>query len=304
MTHAPLDPATTPAGATSPGGETHERDWAALELEILGDLARVGTSIAEEMSQGYRATAAVLPAGSPARVKADREVGLAFMRISRAVRLTMAMFGRARQAREALLNGTAAPAVPDMPGRPQSSAEAEQRAVEAIDRLFARALDGDLDDEEDLFDDLDDEEDLFDDLYDGPDPADAPDRPDRESLTEFADFGFSLDRCHPGEVIARIYRDLGLPPDPVRWPQAWPAPQAPQAPRASQASQAGVPGKGEAVAEASGPVGIPDRPAAPAPSDPSSSDPRPEPPALPPAAGPAPSADPPARPRGPPEDSS
>jgi hypothetical protein len=54
MTQAPLDPPTTPAGATSPGGETHERDWAALELEVLGDLARIGNAIAEEMNQGYR----------------------------------------------------------------------------------------------------------------------------------------------------------------------------------------------------------------------------------------------------------
>jgi hypothetical protein len=215
MTQAPLDPTTAPAGTTSPGGETHERDWAALELEVLHDLARIGTAISEQLNQGYAATAAALPAGSPARVKADREVALAFMRLSRAVRLTMAMFGRVRQAREALAAGTAGPALPE-----RSPAGPSQRTVDAmIRRLEARTLDLDaeLDD-----DDLDDEEDLFDDLYDGPDPADAADCPDRESLTELADFGFSLKSCGPGEVIARIYRDLGLPPDPTRWPQAWP----------------------------------------------------------------------------------
>ena len=214
MTQAPLAPATTPAGATSPGGETHERDWAALELEVLHDLARIGTAISEQLNQGYAATAAALPAGSPARVKADREVALAFMRLSRAVRLTMAMFGRVRQAREALAAGTASPAAPFMPERPPAGPS--QRAVEAMVRaLEARTLDLDA-----AGDDFDDEEDLYDDLYDGPDPADAP---DRESLTELADFGFSLDHCRPGEVIARIYRDLGLPPDPACWPQAWPA---------------------------------------------------------------------------------
>jgi hypothetical protein len=287
MTQAPLDPATTPAGTTSPGGETLERDWAALELEVLHDLARIGTAISEQLNQGYRATAAALPAGSPARVKADREVALAFMRLSRAVRLTLAMFGRVRQAREALAAGTAGPAAPSMPERPPTGSS--QRAVEAmVRRLEARTLDfdADLDD-----DDLDDEEDLFDDLYDGPDPADAPDRPDRESLTELADFGFSLKSCGPGEVIARIYRDLGLPPDPARWPQAWPG---------------GVPAKVASPVERPDPDKIPDGPAAP--SDPSSSDPRPEPsPPSPPEAGPAPSVGPPvppARRRGPPEDSS
>jgi hypothetical protein len=219
MTQAPLDPATAPAGTTSPGGETHERDWAELELEVLHDLARIGNSISEQLNQGYKATAAALPAGSPARVKADREVALAFMRLSRAVRLTMAMFARVRQAREALAAGTASPAGPERP-----SAGSSQRAIEAMVRaLEARTLDFDAEADDLDDDDLDDEEDLFDDLYDGPDPAEAPDRPDRENLTEFADFGFSLDRCHPGEVIARIYRDLGLPPDPARWPQAWPA---------------------------------------------------------------------------------
>jgi hypothetical protein len=221
------------------------------------------------------------------------------MRISRAVRLTMAMFGRVRQAREALAAGTASPAAPAMPERPRSSAgrssAPSRRSPGRLTRPDARFSKT----KRICDDDLDDEEDLFDDLYDRPDPADAPDRPDRESLTELADFGFSLDRCHPGEVIARIYRDLGLPPDPARWPQAWPA---------SRASQAGISAKVEAIAKASGPAGIPDRPAAPVPSDPSPSDPRPRPPpAPPPAAGPAPSADPPvppARPRGPPEDSS
>jgi hypothetical protein len=221
MTQAPLDPATAPAGTTSPGGETHERDWAALELEVLHDLARIGTAISEQLNQGYQATAAALPAGSPARVKADREVALAFMRLSRAVRLTMAMFGRVRQAREALAAGTALPAGPARPptGAPQRAVEAMVRALEA------RTLDLDAEGDDFDDDDLDDEEDLFDDLYDGPDPAEAPDRPDRESLTELADFGFSLDHCRPGEVIARIYRDLGLPPDPTRWPQARPASQ-------------------------------------------------------------------------------
>jgi hypothetical protein len=260
MTQAPLDPATAPAGTTSPGGETHEQDWAVLELEVLHDLARVGTAISEQLNQGYAATAAALPAGSPARVKADREVALAFMRLSRAVRLTMAMFGRVRQAREALAAGTASPVAPFMPQRPPAGAS--QRAVDAmVRRLEARTLDLDAEPNDFDDDDLDDEEDLFDDLYDGPDPADAPDRPDRESLTELADFGFSLKSCGPGEVIARIYRDLGLPPDPARWPQAWPA---------------GVPGPGGAVAEASGPDGAPDRHTVPAPpSDPYPPDPRP-----------------------------
>jgi hypothetical protein len=287
MTQTPLDPATTPAGTTSPGGETHERDWAELELEVLHDLARIGTSISEQLNQGYQATAAALPAGSPARVKADREVALAFMRLSRAVRLTMAMFGRVRQAREALAAGTALPA-----GLARPPTGSSQRAVEAMVRaLEARTLDLDAEGDELDDDDLDDEEDLFDDLDDGPDPADAPDRPDRESLTELADFGFSLDHCRPGEIIARIYRDFGLPPDPARWPQAWPD---------------GVPAKVASPVERPDPDKIPDRPAAP--SDPSSSDPRPEPPPpSPPEAGPAPAVGPPvppARRRGPPEDSS
>jgi hypothetical protein len=121
--------------------------------------------------------------------------------------------------------------------------------------LEARTLDLDAEGDDLDDDDLDDEEDLFDDLYDGPDPADAPDRPDRESLTELADFGFSLDRCHPGEVIARIYRDLGLPPDPARWPQAWPAgasgsaaPESPPDPRPED-------GPRTALSTRSGPAG-------------------------------------------------
>jgi hypothetical protein len=217
-----------PAGTTSPGGETLERDWAALELEVLHDLARIGTAISEQLNQGYKATAAALPAGSPARVKADREVALAFMRLSRAVRLTMAMFGRVRQAREALAAGTASPAGPAMP--PTGSS---QRAIDAMVRaLEARTLDFDAEADDFDDDDLDDEEDLFDDLYDGPDPADAPDRPDRESLTELADFGFSLDRCGPGEVIAGSIATSACPRTPpagrkpgrTGFPPRWPAP--------------------------------------------------------------------------------
>jgi hypothetical protein len=295
MTQAPLDPATAPAGTTSPGGETLERDWAELELEVLHDLARIWNSISEQLNQGYQATAAALPAGSPARVKADREVALAFMRLSRAVRLTMAMFGRVRQAREALAAGTASPAAPVMPERPPAGSS--QRAVEAMVRaLEARTLDLDDDDLDD--DDLDDEEDLFDDLYDGPDPADRPDRPDRESLTEFADFGFSLDHCGPGEVIARIYRDLGLPPDPARWPQAWPA---------GALVPAKVAAKASSLDSAFRPDPAPSSPEVPAQSsDPPLSDPE-QPPSPSPEADPAPSADrarPSARQHGPPEDSS
>jgi hypothetical protein len=304
MTQAPIDPATAPAGTTGPGGEAHERDWAALELEVLHDLARIGNSISEQLNQGYQATAAALPAGSPARVKADREVALAFMRLSRAVRLTMAMFGRVRLAREALAAGVFLPGMPAMPGRPRPSAEAAQRAAAAMARTLARDLDAELDDE-----DLDDEEDLFDDLYDGPDPADAPDRPDRESLTEFADFGFSLDRCGPGEVIARIYHDLGLPPDPIRWPQAWPdGVPAPASVPAKATGRAGTAGRDIAP----GLDRAPNRPEAPAHSSgphragPHRADPEP-PPTPPPEAGQAPSADPSrpsARQHGPPEDSS
>jgi hypothetical protein len=301
MTQAPLDPATAPAGTTSLGGETLERDWAELELEVLHDLARIGTAISEQLNQGYQATAAALPAGSPARVKADREVALAFMRLSRAVRLTMAMFARVRQAREALAAGTASPAAPVMPDRPPVGSS--QRAVEAMVRaLEARTLDLDNDDLDD--DDLDDEEDLFDDLYDGPDPADRPDRPDRESLTEFADFGFSLDHCRPGEVIARIYRDLGLPPDPARWPQAWPD---------GMPTPGGITAKASRPAKTAGPDSAltpdpaPSSPEVPAQSsDPPLSDPE-QPPSPSPEADPAPSADrarPSARQHGPPEDSS
>jgi hypothetical protein len=226
MTQAPLDPATAPAGTTGPGGETHERDWAVLELEVLHDLARIGTAIAERLNQQHAAAVAATPPGA-ARAALHRDIALAFMRIARAVRLTLAMFGRVQEALEALAASAVLPTAPAMPvplvvpQRPPPSAGAGLCAAAET----ARALAPDLDD---LDRDLEAEGDKRDDenRADGPDPAKrahGSNRPDRESLTEFADFGFSLKSCGPGEVIARIYRDLGLPPDPARWPQAWPA---------------------------------------------------------------------------------
>jgi hypothetical protein len=201
------------------------------------------------------------------------------MRLSRAVRLTMAMFARVRQAREALAAGTAGPERPP--------AGSSQRAIDAMVRaLEARTLDFDAE-----ADDLDDEEDLLDDLYDGPDPAEAPDRPDRESLTELADFGFSLDHCRPGEVIARIYRDLSLPPDPARWPQAWPAEAGGPARETAPDPRPGTPDARPPEAEPD--QAPPARPGGALPGDP------PLPRQDPPPGGPWP----PARRRGPPDDS-
>src|SRR5882757_5742097 len=112
MIQAPPIPATPPAGTTTaPDRTVVDRDWAVLELEVLHDLARIGTSIAERLNQQHAAAVAATPPGV-ARAALHREVALAFMRISRAVRLTLAMFGRVRQAREALAAGLSLPAMP------------------------------------------------------------------------------------------------------------------------------------------------------------------------------------------------
>jgi hypothetical protein len=311
MTQTPHAPATPPDGTTNaPERAAVERDWAVLELEVLHELARIGTAIAERVNQQHAAAVAATPPGA-ARAALHRDVARAFLRIARAVRLTLAMFGRVREAREALAAGAVLPTTPVVPERPQPSAGAGQRtAAEA-----ARAPGPDLDD---LDRDLEAEGDKRDDENpdDGPAPAKrahGSNRPDRESLTELADFGFSLKNCGPGEVIVRIYRDLGLPPDPARWPQAWPASQA-EVP-VSVGAPAKVFDRARAASPESAPApatlnpGIPARPAAPAhPSDSSPPDPQPEPSPPPaPEAGPAPSGDPPmpsARQHGPSEDSS
>ncbi len=163
---------------------------------MLHELARIGMAIAERLNQQHSAAVAATPPGA-ARAALHRDVGLAFLRISRAVRLTLAMFGRVQEAREALAAGVG----------PRAAVETARAPTRHPDDRDLKA-EGDK-------------------LEDGPDPAGRAhglNRPDRESLTELADFGFSLDRCRPGEVVARIYRGLGLPPDPARWPQAWPAP--------------------------------------------------------------------------------
>jgi hypothetical protein len=220
MAQAPHTPATPSDGTTiAPDRAAADRDWAVLELEALHELARIGTAIAERVNQQHAAAVAVTPPGA-ARAALHRDVAQAFMRIARAVRLTLAMFGRALEAHEALAAGAVLPTASAMPELPQPSAGAGQRAAAETARAPAPDLD-ELDrDREAEGDKRDDEK-----PDNGPDPArraDGSNRPDRESLTAFADFGFSLDHCRPGDVIARIYRDLGLPPDPARWPQAWP----------------------------------------------------------------------------------
>jgi hypothetical protein len=220
MAQPPHAPATPSDGTTTaPDRAAADRDWAVLELEALHELARIGTAIAERVNQQHAAAVAVTPPGA-ARAALHRDVAQAFMRIARAVRLTLAMFGRVREVREALAAGTVLPAAPVMPEGPKPSAGAGQCAAAETARALARnpgELGRDIEAEGDKRDDEN--------VGGGPAPAKrahGSNRPDRESLTELADFGFSLKHCSPGEVIARIHRDLGLPPDPVRWPQAWP----------------------------------------------------------------------------------
>jgi hypothetical protein len=166
--------------------EPTDQEWTDWELAHLRELAELSMQMVRVVAQQQAAAAASPdPAGS-----ASPDFMLMFTRGARAMRLTLAMVERVRDARRA--RAAEAKAVRDRRWR-------RRRLVE---RVATVAID----------------------LTDSGGPQ-APIKAMRdrlqEQLRESESLDAELDAASPHELFARIFRLLRLMPGPGRWPQTW-----------------------------------------------------------------------------------
>jgi hypothetical protein len=190
---APNDPA-----ADRPESHVRPEDSAAADigwkLAMLRELAECGM----DMARDVRNQAVAEPApDQPAKAGGEREaLALAFWRLSRAVRMTLALHTEMEENHRRQSEETAA-------DRARRAAEArdKHRAYQRdkVERVAGATLDTkagkDWNERERLDDEL------------------------RERLTDFDDYALCGQRSI-GEIIVRICRDLGVTPDWARWVDA------------------------------------------------------------------------------------
>ena len=150
------------------------RDRAERHLRTLQELAEIGMGLAREVARQASDQTAETPSAP--------DFALAFSRIARAVRQTVALEARLAEGRQTGETGRAALAVSDR----WRSARRRRQVKELVGEIIeAEATEFDA---ERLYDDLDDR------MEEGDEDADFADRP-------------------IGELVARICRDLGVTPD-------------------------------------------------------------------------------------------
>jgi hypothetical protein len=185
-------PMTEPAAHAFPHPETEIladlRPVMERQLAVLGRLAEAGLNLALEIEQ--QATA-----DGPAKLGAG-EAALAYARVSRAVRLTLALQSKAvaeiRGLDEVLSRYRA--------GDRQTARAAEAARKARVQRLIERVIGEEIAD------------------------GDRAERLAEEACErlEHDDIYGDLGRFTPGEIVAQICRDLGLSPDWSRWAgEAW-----------------------------------------------------------------------------------
>jgi len=224
-----------PDAEGSAAGETRAPAWAEEHLEVLRDLRDMGMTLARTLTRQVVAQAeadeAQVAAGeiAPApRRGAVVDPALSFSRISRAVRLTLALEARVHQTIEgagAAKDGAADDdaAADDAPGAIDYAGIAQhyRSAVHAIihgeaDHEIRRAVEETI---EAACDDVDDVERLRDELKE---------RLDEDEVFE------GRNHWPIGETIALICQDLGLDPDWDRWAtRGWARKEAQESPPGS-----------------------------------------------------------------------
>jgi hypothetical protein len=183
---------TEPAAQANPNPETlilaDLRPVMERQLAVLGRLAEAGLNLAIEIEQ--QATT-----DGPAKLSAG-EAALAYARVSRAVRLTLALQSKAvadLRALDEVLGRYRA-------GDQQRAGMAEEARKARVQRIIERVIG------EEVADD---------------DKADRLAEEAYERL-EHDDIYGDLGRFTPGEIVARVCGDLGLSPDWSRWAaEAW-----------------------------------------------------------------------------------
>jgi hypothetical protein len=202
-----------------PGGRAHQDDWADEHVRMLRELAELGMELARAMARQALAQAEAGAPGEPAAGGPGRgDPGLAFARVARAVRLTLALEARTREGSIA----RRAPVASEAEG-PAAGAAARIRA------LLAPMVYGPREAEvrriaQDIIE------------AEGGDRAEALMAELHERLDDHE--GYAEPDRPMGESLARICRDLGLTPDWSRWAdQDWAAEAAaangPGSPRAA-----------------------------------------------------------------------
>lgn len=196
-----LSAAATPGASDAPA--TNDGALRAVlerQLVVLGRLAEAGLNIAlivERRAMAADAAAAVTPDAGPeaahvaAPVAPSGDVALAYARVSRAVRLTLALQGRVVKELQALNEEAAKRRIRGEAeaGRARREAEAQRKA--RVERIVERLIRAEARDEAEG-------ERLADEAYERLDSDDI--------------YGQLTERP-VSEIIARICRDLGLAPD-------------------------------------------------------------------------------------------
>lgn len=195
-------------------------DWAKEHLEVLRDLREMGMQLARNLTRRVMAEAEAAEAGdveaAPGRGAAPADPALSFSRISRAVRLTLALEARIHRQVEGAAKAGAAN--DDAPAAGAIDYEGIARRIRAKLRVMndyeiRRAVEDTIEAAHDDFDDVErlkeelkerlDEDEVFEDRWNWP----------------------------IGEAISLICQDLGLTPDWDRWEnQGWAREEAEKSP--------------------------------------------------------------------------
>ncbi len=187
-------------------------DWRAEHLEVLAELRTMGMQLARNLTRQVLAQTEAAEAGeveAPGRRSAPADPGLTFSRISRAVRLTLALEARTHREIEAAASGAAAGAANDD--------EADDDTVLGpIDyERIREQISGGMRDIND-YDIRRAVDDAIEASRDDPDEVERLKEELRERLEEDEVF-FDRARWPIGEAVALICQDLGLEPDWRRW---------------------------------------------------------------------------------------
>ncbi|MDB5460338.1 MAG: hypothetical protein JWO72_2079 [Caulobacteraceae bacterium] len=178
-------------GAPAGGADDWARPLIERQLALLGRLAEAGLEIAVAIER--QATGMATPARSDANpapvVRGD--IALAYGRVARAVRMTLALQSKLIKDLQALEEGAARALVAAEAEQDNARLDLEDARKARVERIVARVIQAELDDE-DAVERLADE---------------ASERLDDEDL-----YGDVLARPF-SEIVADICRDLGLDPD-------------------------------------------------------------------------------------------